>query len=140
MRPEFRSGAESLEDEAERRLVRAPTWGPAADARVARTTHRHLAASTERKRTPRCLSPSEVLWLVPGLPPWGWIYRPVSWQGAALVILAAAFCVQVFVAVGRHSHSISDTLYGIFPYIVPTLIVLNWVASKVSGASRSPGP
>lgn len=76
----------------------------------------------------------------PWFTPWGWIYRPVPWQGAALVILAAAFCVQVFVAVDRHSHSISDTLYGIFPYIVPTLIVLNWVASKVSGASRSPGP
>ncbi len=65
--------------------------------------------------------------------PWGWIYRPVSWQGLVLVLLAASFCVQVFIAIDRHSHSASDTLYGVFPYIVPTLIVLAWVASKASG-------
>ena len=65
--------------------------------------------------------------------PWGWIHLPVSWQGAALVVLAAVFCGQVFVAVDRHSHSVSDTLYGIFPYVVPCLILLNWVASKTSG-------
>jgi hypothetical protein len=27
---------------------------------------------------------------------------------------------------------VSDTLYGIFPYIVPTLMLLYWVASKTS--------
>lgn len=70
--------------------------------------------------------------------PWGWIYRPVSWQGLALVILAVSFCIQVFVAVDRQSHSVSDTLYGVFPYIVPTLIVLTWVASKASGTPSSP--
>ncbi len=65
--------------------------------------------------------------------PWGWIYRPVSWQGIILVLLAAAFCIQVFIAVDRHSHSVSDTLYGIFPFVVPTLMLLYWVASKTSG-------
>jgi hypothetical protein len=65
--------------------------------------------------------------------PWGWVYRPVSWQGGALVLAAAAFCLQVFVAVDRHSHSASDTLFGIFPYVVPSLMLLNWVASKTSG-------
>ena len=54
--------------------------------------------------------------------PWGWSYRPVSLPGFALVALA----------VDRHSHSVSDTLYGLFPFIVPSLIVLNWVASKTS--------
>lgn len=62
----------------------------------------------------------------------GWLYRPVSWQGVGLVILAAIFCVQVFLAVDRHSHSASDTLYGVFPYVVPALILLYWVASKTS--------
>jgi len=62
----------------------------------------------------------------------GWIYRPVAWPGVALVALAAAFCAQVFIAVDRQSHSVSDTLYGIFPYVVPTLMLLNWVASKAS--------
>ncbi|HEX8726614.1 MAG TPA: hypothetical protein VF737_14590 [Gemmatimonadaceae bacterium] len=65
--------------------------------------------------------------------PWGWIYRPVSWQALLLVLLTAVFCVQVFLAVDRRSHSASDTLYGIFPFVVPALMLLNWVASKTSG-------
>ncbi len=64
--------------------------------------------------------------------PWGWIYRPVAWQGGVLVALAAVFCAQVAIAVDRQSHSASDTLYGIFPYAVPCLMLLNWVASKTS--------
>ena len=52
----------------------------------------------------------------PWFRPWGWVHRPVSWQGV----------------VDRHSHSASDTLYGIFPYVVPCLMLLNWVASKTS--------
>jgi len=64
---------------------------------------------------------------------WGWVYRPVSWQALALALLAAVFCVQVFAAVDRHSHSVSDTLYGVFPYDVSCLVLVNWVASKTSG-------
>jgi len=64
--------------------------------------------------------------------PWGWVYRPVSWPGVALVALAVVFCTQVFLAVDRHSHSVSDTLYGVFPYVVPCLMLLNWIASKTS--------
>jgi len=64
--------------------------------------------------------------------PWGWIYRPLSWQGMVIVLLVLIFCVQVFLTVDRHSHSVSDTLYGIFPYIIPALMLLNWVASKTS--------
>lgn len=67
--------------------------------------------------------------------PWGWIYRPVSLPGVVLVLLATGFCVQVFLAVDRNSHSVSDTLYGVFPFIVPSLIVLNWVATKTSSAA-----
>ncbi len=65
--------------------------------------------------------------------PWGWVYRPVTWQAIVLVLLAALFCIQVFVAVDRHSHSASDTLYGLFPSVVSCLVLLNWVASKTSG-------
>jgi hypothetical protein len=49
------------------------------------------------------------------------------------VLLAVVFCVQVFLAVDRHSHSASDTLYGVFPYVVPCVMLLNWVASKTAG-------
>jgi hypothetical protein len=63
---------------------------------------------------------------------WGWVYRPVTWQAMLLVVLAAFFCSQVFVALDRHAHSASDTLYGIFPYVGSCLMLLNWVASKTS--------
>ena len=63
---------------------------------------------------------------------WGWIYLPIAWQGWTAVVLAALFSVLVFVAVDRHSHSASDTLYGVFPYVVPAFGVLGWVASKTT--------
>jgi hypothetical protein len=68
--------------------------------------------------------------------PWGPIYLPVSVEAALLVALAGVFCVQVFLAVDRHSHSASDTLYGIFPYVVPCLIVLYLIAAKTSAAEK----
>jgi hypothetical protein len=69
--------------------------------------------------------------------PWGWIHRPDSIAGTLVTLAAAAFCVNVFIAVDRHSHSVSDTMYGIFPFVVPTLILLEWVASKTSGREHN---
>jgi len=69
---------------------------------------------------------------------WGWIYWPVAWQGWLLLLLTLVFCAQVFMAVDHHSHSASDTLYGIFPFWVPAVGILGWVASKTAadGSSR----
>jgi hypothetical protein len=64
--------------------------------------------------------------------PWGWVHRPSSVAGTLITLGAAAFCVNVFIAIDRHSHSVSDTLYGIFPFVVPTLMLLEWIASKTS--------
>ena len=64
--------------------------------------------------------------------PMGWIYRPISAVGWMLVLLAAVFCGKVFVRIDGLSHSASDTFYGLFPYVVPTLMLLNWIASKTS--------
>ena len=63
---------------------------------------------------------------------WGWIYLRIAWQGWTAVVLAVLFSVLVFVAVDRHSHSASDTLYGVFPYVAPAFGVLAWVASKTT--------
>jgi hypothetical protein len=68
--------------------------------------------------------------------PWGWVYRPISWQGVLVVLLGVAFCVQAFTAIDRHSHSASDTLFGVFPYVVPCLILVNWIASRTSGTRK----
>ena len=66
----------------------------------------------------------------------GWVYLPISWQGIWLVLMAIVFCAQVFVAVDRHSHSVSDTFYGVFPYFACCFLLLNWVASNTSGSRR----
>jgi hypothetical protein len=64
--------------------------------------------------------------------PLGWLYYPASWQGLVIVVLALAFCAQVFIAIDRHSHSASDTLYNVFPYFACCFLLLNWVAQKSS--------
>jgi hypothetical protein len=66
----------------------------------------------------------------------GWFYFPCSIAGGVLCLLAAAFCATVFVAVDRHSHSASDTLYGIYPFFVTTFLLLDWIARR-SGESPS---
>ena len=63
---------------------------------------------------------------------WGWLHLPISWQGAVLLLLTLAFCAQVFVAVDRHSHSVSDTLYEVFPYFASCFLLLNWIATNTA--------
>lgn len=65
--------------------------------------------------------------------PWGWIYRPDSAQGWIVILVGAAFSFPVWLAVDPVSHSVSDTLYGVFPYVVPAWTLVYWVASKTSG-------
>lgn len=62
----------------------------------------------------------------------GWFYVPTSVPGAAICLLAAAFCVTVFRAVDRHSHSASDTLYGVFPFFVCAFLLLDWIGGRTS--------
>lgn len=64
---------------------------------------------------------------------WGWVFRPASIAGWFMVILGLVFCIQVFLAVDRHSHSVSDTMFGVFPYFSCCFLLLNWLASKTSG-------
>ncbi len=62
----------------------------------------------------------------------GWFYFPVSVPGAIACVLAAIFCLTVFTAVDRHSHSVSDTLYGIYPFFVCTFFLVDWLANRTS--------
>lgn len=71
--------------------------------------------------------------------PWGPTYRPATWQGAALVLAAAALCVGAFVLVDRHAHSASDTLYGVVPTWLVALGALHGIAAATTGP-RSPRP
>lgn len=67
----------------------------------------------------------------------GWFYLPVSPFGVIVYLLAAIFCVTVFRAIDRHSHSASDTLYGIFPFFTCTFLMIDWIARKTSGETAS---
>lgn len=65
--------------------------------------------------------------------PMGLLFRPASPAGWLLSLAALAFCVQVFIAVDRHSHSVSDTLHGLFPFWAPALLGLAWIADRTGG-------
>jgi hypothetical protein len=67
--------------------------------------------------------------------PWGWTYRPVSAVGWLALTAVIVFCVQVFAAVDRHSHSVSDTLYAVFPYFACSFLLLNWIAGKTAAGT-----
>jgi len=60
------------------------------------------------------------------------IHLPSSPVGFVIYVLAILFLITVFVAVDRNSHSVSDTLYGIFPYFVSTFLLVEWLADKTS--------
>jgi hypothetical protein len=62
----------------------------------------------------------------------GWFYVPASVAGAIVSLLAIIFCTTVFIAVDRHSHSVSDTLYGVFPFFACTFLLVDRVASRTS--------
>jgi len=62
----------------------------------------------------------------------GWFYVPASLPGAILCVLAFLFCLTVFRAVDRHSHSASDTLYGVFPFFASTFLLLDWIGGRMS--------
>ena len=63
----------------------------------------------------------------------GWFYLPVSVAGGIICLLAAIFCLTVFQAVDRHSHSVSDTLYGVFPFVACAFLLFDWIAARTSG-------
>jgi hypothetical protein len=65
--------------------------------------------------------------------PAGVLFFPASVPGWVVTAVAFAFCVQVFVFIDTHSHSVSDTLYGIFPFWIPTLLLLAWIADRTGG-------
>lgn len=65
----------------------------------------------------------------PWFRPWGWTFRPERWQGWVLCLGFMTFVVHIFMVVDRQSHSITDTLYGIFPYVVPAFLLAQWVAA-----------
>jgi len=53
-------------------------------------------------------------------------------MGYVIDVLAIIFLVTVIIALNRNSHSVSDMFYGLFVYLVPTFLLREWIASKLS--------
>ena len=62
----------------------------------------------------------------------GLLYVPVSVIGWLLTLLVLAFWANTFIAIDRHSHSVSDTLYGIFPFWAPSFLIWAFIAMRTS--------
>jgi hypothetical protein len=62
----------------------------------------------------------------------GWIYVPINPIGIVFTLFTIAFCINVFIAIDRNSHSVTDTLYGIFPFFISAFTILFWIASNTS--------
>ena len=75
---------------------------------------------------------SERRWFRPA----GLFYIPVSAPAWALTLAALLFCAWIFRAVDARSHSVSDTLIGVFPYAAPALLALYVIAMRTSDPPR----
>ena len=65
----------------------------------------------------------------------GWFYLPISVPGAMIVLAVLAFCMRVFLAVDHRSHSVSDTLYAVFPFFACAFLLSDWIAGRTSKKS-----
>ncbi|MEA3002512.1 MAG: hypothetical protein QOH81_1300 [Sphingomonadales bacterium] len=65
--------------------------------------------------------------------PFGLVFYPVSAMGWLATLFALAFCAHIFLFVDHRAHSVTDALYGIFPYWGPTLLALAWIADRTGG-------
>lgn len=65
--------------------------------------------------------------------PAGFLFVPVKVAGWVVTAAAIVFCAQIFLFVDGRSHSVSDTLYGIFPFWAPTLLGLAWISDRTGG-------
>jgi len=65
--------------------------------------------------------------------PMGLLFVPVSLAGWLATLLAIAFCAHIFWFVDRHSHSVTDTFYNVFPFWAPTFLGLAWIADRTGG-------
>ena len=63
---------------------------------------------------------------------WGWIYLPTTVIGGIITLGALIFIVRMFQIIDSTSHSISDTLIGMLPWVVLTVVVVGVIGSKAS--------
>ena len=62
----------------------------------------------------------------------GWVWRPVALEGWLVTALTVSLCGWVLWAADRHSHSVSDTLLGAFPYAGLFVVFWGFVAARTT--------
>jgi len=65
--------------------------------------------------------------------PVGLVFVPVSPPGWLASLLAIAFCAHIFLFFDHRAHSVTDLLYDIFPFWVPTFLGLAYIADRTGG-------
>ncbi|MBX4196518.1 hypothetical protein KW805_02940 [Candidatus Pacearchaeota archaeon] len=61
-----------------------------------------------------------------------WMYYPTSLSGWIITLVFLALIAQIFIAVDSKSHSVSDTFYGVLPYVISYVVIYWWLASRLS--------
>ncbi len=61
-------------------------------------------------------------------------YREVAPAALLLALPVAIFAATCFIAIDRHSHSVSDTLYGIHPFWGTTFLLWDWLVRRLAEA------
>ena len=64
-------------------------------------------------------------------------YRDVAPAALLLAVPAAIFAATCFIAIDRHSHSVSDTLYGVFPFFAGVFLLVDWIAGRTSNKTQN---
>jgi Na+/glutamate symporter len=62
----------------------------------------------------------------------GWFYLPASIIGGIITLLFGVLLATVIIAANRNVHSVSDMMYGIFPYAVCCFYLVNWIGRNTS--------
>jgi hypothetical protein len=69
--------------------------------------------------------------------PFGWIHCPIHAAGWLVTLAAAAYMIQVFVAIDARAHSVTDTLYAVYPHWAVTFLGWDWIARRAAKARSS---
>ncbi|NBU64980.1 MAG: hypothetical protein EBS29_10845 [Chloroflexia bacterium] len=59
-----------------------------------------------------------------------WGFVPITVIGWLISIACGAFCLQISWFFAIHTHSISDFLYQIYPFLVPTYLLWYHIAER----------
>jgi uncharacterized membrane protein SirB2 len=67
---------------------------------------------------------------------WEWLRRPVWWPCLTIILAVLNFCVRVFWAIDRRSHSEIDTLFGVVPFVASSFLLLEGIINQAGHETK----